>query len=130
MLLLSTLASHDFGYLSLKTLLTRLEKTFDTFDRMEKYEGHLFNWYSTQTLQTLPPNYVSTVDSGNLLGCLVTLKQGMREKVREVYPGPSIFEGLADTLAMLVQDVRAYKPAKAGPEYRTFENEAKKRERI
>ena len=106
MLLLSTLAAHDFGYLSLKTLLDRLEKTFDTFDRLEKQDGHFFNWYSTHSLRTLPPNYVSTVDSGNLLGCLVTLKQGMIEKTREVYPSPSVFEGMADTLAMLAEDIR------------------------
>ena len=121
MLLLSTLAAHDFGYLSLKTLLTRLEKTFDTLDRMEKHEGHLFNWYSTQTLRTLPPNYVSTVDSGNLLGCLVTLKQGMREKLLEPIPGPNVLQGLADTLSMLAADVQASRPSKAGEEYKTFD---------
>ena len=124
MLLLSTLAAHDFGYLGLKTLLDRLEKTFDTFDRMEKHEGHFYNWYNTQTLRTLPPPYVSTVDSGNLLGCLVTLKQGMKEKLREVYPGPSVFDGMADTLVVLVEDVRIHKPAKPGPEYKSFESNA------
>ncbi len=121
MLLLSTLAAHDFGYLSLKTLADRLQKTFDTFDRMEKHEGHLYNWYNTQTLRTLPPNYVSTVDSGNLLGCLVTLKQGMLEKVREVIPGPSCVDGLVDSLAMLVEDVRIGRPARAGSEYAEFD---------
>ena len=80
---------------------------------MEKHEGHLYNWYNTQTLRTLPPNYVSTVDSGNLLGCLVTLKQGMREKIREVIPGPNCVNGLVDTLAVLVEDVRTHRPVKA-----------------
>ncbi len=122
MLLLSTLSAHDFGYLSLKTLLDRLEKTFDTFDRMEKHEGHFFNWYNTQTLRTLPPNYVSTVDSGNLLGCLVTLKQGLLEKAREPIPGPNALAGLVDTLAVLVEDVKIARPAKAtGDDYRSFD---------
>ena len=121
MLLLATLAAHDLGYLVLKTLLDRLEKTFDTFDKMEKHEGHLFNWYNTQTLRTLPPNYVSTVDSGNLLGCLVTLKQGMREKMKEAIPSPNAIEGLADTLAVLATDVRAARPGKAGEEYKAFD---------
>ncbi len=121
MLLLSTLAAHDLGYLSLKTLLDRLEKTFNTFDRLEKHDGHFYNWYNTQTLRTLPPPYVSTVDSGNLLGCLVTLKQGMREKTREVYPNPSILNGLIDTLAVLVEDIRINRPAKAGDEYKSFD---------
>ncbi len=121
MLLLSTLAAHDFGYLTLKTLLDRLEKTFDTFDRLEKHEGHILNWYNTQTLGSLPPNYVSTVDSGNLLGCLVTLKQGMREKVREPIPGPTACQGMADTLAMLAADVQSARPTKVGEEYKAFE---------
>ncbi len=121
MLLLSTLSAHDFGYLSLKTLLDRLEKTFDTFDRMEKHEGHFYNWYNTQTLRTLPPPYVSTVDSGNLLGCLVTLKQGMREKVAETIPSPDALTGLADTLARLAADVRTYRPSKPGEEYKAFD---------
>ena len=121
MLLLSTLAAHDFGYLGLKTLLDRLEKTFDTFDRMEKHEGHFYNWYNTQTLRTLPPPYVSTVDSGNLLGCLVTLKQGMREKAREPIPGPNTLGGLADTLAVLSTDVKSSRPGKAGEDYQAFD---------
>ena len=121
MLLLSTLSAHDFGYLSLRTLAERLHKTFDTFDRMEKHEGHLYNWYNTQTLRTLPPNYVSTVDSGNLLGCLVTLKQGMREKLHEVIPGPGCVNGLVDTLAVLVEDVRIGRPVKPGAEYAEFD---------
>ena len=120
MLLLSTLSAHDFGYLSLRTLAERLHKTFDTFDRMEKHEGHLYNWYNTQTLHTLPPNYVSTVDSGNLLGCLVTLKQGMREKLDEVIPGPNAVNGLADTMAMLLEDVKQNRPARTVEAYSEF----------
>ncbi|WP_435007862.1 GH36-type glycosyl hydrolase domain-containing protein [Tundrisphaera lichenicola] len=121
MLLLSTLAAHDLGYLGLRTMLDRLEKSFDTFDRLETHEGHFFNWYNTQTLKTLPPNYISTVDSGNFLGCLVTLKQGMREKLREPIPGPRAVEGLIDTLAVLVEDVRAGRSSRAGEEYKEFD---------
>ena len=75
-MLVSTLAAHDLGYISLGVLVDRLERTFDTLDRMEKHWGHFYNWYETRTLQPLPPRYISTVDSGNLLGCLVALKQG------------------------------------------------------
>ncbi|HZW29371.1 MAG TPA: glycosyl transferase family 36, partial [Isosphaeraceae bacterium] len=59
LLLLSTLAAHDLGYLSLSTLVDRLERTFATLDRLEKQWGHFFNWYQTQTLQPLPPRYIS-----------------------------------------------------------------------
>ena len=46
---------------------------------MEKWEGHLYNWYDTVTLKPLSPIYVSTVDSGNFVGCLITVKEGLEE---------------------------------------------------
>ena len=86
-LLLSTLAAHDLGYIGLGSLVRRLEKTFDSLERMEKHWGHFFNWYDTRTLKPLPPAYLSTVDSGNFLGCLVALKQGLKEKTTRARAG-------------------------------------------
>ena len=65
LLLLSTLAAHDLGYITLSTLIDRIERTFETLDKLEKHWGHFYNWYHTRTLQPLPPRYVSPVDSGN-----------------------------------------------------------------
>jgi cyclic beta-1,2-glucan synthetase len=105
LLLLSTLAAHDLGYLSLRQLLDRLDRTFDTLDALERYRGHFFNWYDTTTLKALPPGYVSTVDSGNLLGCLVALRQGLREKLEEPFPSPVLRQGLTDTLNMVMDKI-------------------------
>jgi cyclic beta-1,2-glucan synthetase len=110
MLLLSTLAAHDLGYLSLRSLLERLEKTFDTLDQLERHHGHFHNWYDTRTLRSLQPGYLSTVDSGNLLGSLVALKQGLREKSEEPVLGPALAEGLADTLGLVAETLRSVTP--------------------
>jgi cyclic beta-1,2-glucan synthetase len=75
--LLSTLAAYDFGYLSFARTLDRLEPTFDTLLRMQRYRGHFYNWYDTNTLAPLIPAYISTVDSGNLAGYLLTLRSGL-----------------------------------------------------
>jgi cyclic beta-1,2-glucan synthetase len=101
LLLVSTLAAHDLGYLHLGSLLERLEKTFETLEQLERYRGHFYNWYDTRTLGPLKPMYVSTVDSGNLLGCLVTLKQGLLEKTTEPLLGPAVQRGLSDTLQVM-----------------------------
>src|SRR4029434_216988 len=69
--LLADLAARDFGYCSAGRLLDRLSKTFSTLARMERHRGHFFNWYSTRSLKPLFPLYVSTVDSGNLVGHLL-----------------------------------------------------------
>jgi cyclic beta-1,2-glucan synthetase len=101
LLLVSTLAAHDLGYINLGSLLERLEKSFDTLDRLERHRGHFYNWYDTRTLEPLKPQYVSTVDSGNLLGSLVTLKQGLLDKTAEPLLGPAVLSGLSDTLQVM-----------------------------
>ena len=77
--LLSTLAAHDLGFIETPELVTRIEQTLTTIERLERFEGHLLNWYGTRTLAPLASAYVSTVDSGNLAGALVTLSVGLRD---------------------------------------------------
>ncbi len=76
--LLSTLAAHDLGLLAADAMVERLDQTLTTVEGLERHEGHLLNWYDTQNLSPLPPGYVSTVDSGNLAGALLTLAEGCR----------------------------------------------------
>ena len=76
--LLATLAAHDFGFIDTETLVTRLDATLTTVEGLERFEGHLLNWYDTSTLAPMPPAYLSTVDSGNLAGALITLASGLR----------------------------------------------------
>ena len=42
---------------------------------MRRFHGHFYNWYDLEDLSVLEPAYVSTVDSGNLAGHLIALRQ-------------------------------------------------------
>jgi len=98
LLLLSTLAAYDFGYIGPQELVLRLGSTLDGMDQLEKQRGHLLNWYDTRTLSPLPSRYISTVDSGNLAACLLTLRQGCRDAASR----PIVhWAGLVDTLDLL-----------------------------
>lgn len=99
--LLGNLAARDLGYLSLGRLLERTEATLATLLRLERHRGHFYNWYSTRTLQPLLPLYVSSVDSGNLAGHLLTLAAGLRQIADEKILNPQIFAGLRDTLGVI-----------------------------
>ncbi len=97
--LLANLGARDFGLLSLGAMVMRCRSTLDTMDRLERYRGHLYNWYDTSTLLPLPPAYVSTVDSGNLMGHLLVLISGLGE-----LPGqPVVPAALGDTLIELAE---------------------------
>ena len=97
----SALAAYDFGYLTTDELWRRCNLTLTTLQGMEHYEGHLLNWYDIQTLTPLPPRYVSTVDSGNLLAALWVLNQGCLEALSTPIISSLSLRGLFDELAIL-----------------------------
>ncbi len=119
--LLSGMTAHDLGYESLPSLLDRLDRSFATLDQLERNHGHFLNWYDTKTLRPLEPGYVSTVDSGNLLACLIALKQGLAEKEREPILAASVRDGLIDTLDVFEASLQALAPVVRRPESSTMD---------
>ena len=97
--LLSTLTAYDFGYISAGRLIERTGYTLHTLGQLERFRGHLLNWYDTRTLQPLPPSYVSSVDSGNLVGHLLTLRAGLME----LPDRPLVPPQLRDSLSIMQQ---------------------------
>ncbi len=99
--LLANLTAYDFGYVTIKQLLKRTMNALQTMVTLERYRGHLYNWYSTETLAPLLPRYVSTVDSGNLAGHLLTLRQGLLMLPDDSLLSVRYLEGLEDTWDVL-----------------------------
>ncbi|HZI52891.1 MAG TPA: glucoamylase family protein, partial [Chitinophagaceae bacterium] len=103
--LLSNLSACDFGYITNSILVERSSNTLNTLDRMEKYRGHLYNWYDTVSLLPMSPRYISTVDSGNFVGSLLTLRQAILKIPDTKILQENVFEGLLDTIAVLTEKV-------------------------
>ncbi len=106
MALLADLAAVDFGYLTTGESLQRIDHTVASMERLERYRGHFYNWYDTRTLQPLHPRYVSSVDSGNLAGCLLTLQAGLEELKHQPVLASNAWQGLQDTLQPLAEQSR------------------------
>ncbi|HUU60408.1 MAG TPA: glucoamylase family protein, partial [Phycisphaerae bacterium] len=113
--LLANLSAYDFGYLSAGQLIERTAKALHTMEAMERHQGHFYNWYDTQSLRPLPPLYVSSVDSGNLAGHLLTLRPSVLGLADHKILGTRFFEGLSDTLSIVTEAAAAapelYAPA-------------------
>jgi len=105
LLLNSRLAAHDLGYLTTQEFIEDTEKTFETVSRMPKCKGHLFNWYETESLEPVPPLFVSTVDNGNLACSLWTLKQGCLQMIQKPLLHPGLWAGLRDHAVQLSEAV-------------------------
>jgi cyclic beta-1,2-glucan synthetase len=107
MSLLADLSACDFGYICAGELLQRVENTMATMEKLERYRGHFYNWYDTHTLQPLRPQYVSSVDSGNLAGALLTLQAGLTELKDQPVLSVNAIQGLQDTLQVLDEHLPA-----------------------
>jgi hypothetical protein len=109
--LLANLTAYDFGYILTGELLERTSNTFSTMKRLERYQGHFMNWYDTETLVPLQPLYISSVDSGNLAGHLLTLKPGLLALPDQPIVGPRLLEGINDTFQVLLSYTEKYTPS-------------------
>jgi cyclic beta-1,2-glucan synthetase len=98
--LLSIVAARDFGWTGTSRAVTRLEDTLATMLELERHNGHFFNWYATDDLHVLQPAYVSSVDSGNLAGHLITVANACEEWMGD-FSSPDARLGLGDNLALI-----------------------------
>lgn len=101
MALLANLTAFDFGYLTASQLAARTASTLDSMAQLERHQGHFYNWYDTQSMKPLHPVYISTVDSGNLAGHLLTLQAGLVALGELPIVHPQLGQGLATTCALV-----------------------------
>jgi cyclic beta-1,2-glucan synthetase len=99
--LLANLSAYDFGYIPTGQLVDRTSRTLDTMAKLERHRGHFLNWYDTQSLQPLSPSYISSVDSGNLAGHLLTLRPGLLALLDRPLLDSNWLDGLHTTFEVL-----------------------------
>jgi cyclic beta-1,2-glucan glucanotransferase len=105
LLLLATCSARDLGYIGAFELVEREELTFSTMAQLNRLHGHFFNWYDTKTLEPLLPQYISTVDSGNLAGHLLAVKQAFIEFPDNSLFDANVIEAWNDTIGAIATEV-------------------------
>ncbi|MGB6844043.1 MAG: glucoamylase family protein [Candidatus Acidiferrales bacterium] len=101
LLLDARLAALDLGFTTLDEFADITEKTLHTAGCMPQHKGHLYNWYDTRTLEPVRPMFISSVDNGNLLCCLWTLKQGCLQAADRPLFSSTLWQGLQDHVRAL-----------------------------
>ena len=93
----------ELGYITVPEFAKLTQHTFDAMSRLPQFRGHLFNWYDTRTLLPLPPRFVSSVDNGNLLASLITLKHGCLARLDQPLIGRELLDGYLDHARALIE---------------------------
>ncbi len=78
--LTSVISSYELGFITYKEAMELLDGIIKTLSRLEKWNGHLYNWYDIKTKKAMHPRFVSTIDSGNLVACLIIVKNFIEVK--------------------------------------------------
>jgi len=113
LLLNARIAALDLGHLTVEEFIAGTENTFATVRRLAKSHGHLYNWYDTRTLEPVGDPFLSTVDNGNLVCCLWTLKQACLEEWKRPIFRKELWTGIRDHARLLHQLVRTREARKA-----------------
>jgi cyclic beta-1,2-glucan synthetase len=104
-------AAVEFGFLTLPEFAELTEKSFETITRLEKFRGHLYNWYDTRTCAALEANpFVSSVDSGNFVASLYTLRSGALSLLRTPVLPRALFSGIRGHWELMQQEIKLTAP--------------------
>jgi cyclic beta-1,2-glucan synthetase len=98
--LLSTVVAKDFGWLGMMDTADRVGATLTAMNDLERFRGHFYNWYDTHDLRPLDPKYISSVDSGNLAGHLITVGSACSEMMKRPLVDSNWMQGVADALLL------------------------------
>ena len=74
MYLLSAVAVCELGLITEGEMVKTVENSVESVEKLAKWRGNLYNWYDVRTLKKVS-EFVSSVDSGNFVSCLVAVRQ-------------------------------------------------------
>lgn len=88
--LIAIASCYDLQIIDKNEAVEKIYKILEKVEILEKYNGQLYNWYNIKTLKPIYPRYISTVDNGNLIGYLYTVKEFLLENIEVLNAKESI----------------------------------------
>lgn len=71
--MITVISAYNLNFINEKECIEKLNNIVTTIEKLRKWNGHLYNWYYIKNLDTVKPEFISTVDSGNFVGYLYTV---------------------------------------------------------
>ncbi|MDD4282180.1 MAG: glucoamylase family protein [Bacilli bacterium] len=74
MSLISIISAHELEFIDLEKSIHLIKNVICNVDKLSKWHGHLYNWYNIRTMEVMQPRFISSVDSGNFVASLMSVK--------------------------------------------------------
>ncbi|AKN32806.1 NdvB [Clostridium carboxidivorans P7] len=104
--LTSNIVAYDLGYIGILEFQQRMDKIVSNMESLEKFKGHFYNWYDTKTKNPLHPKYISTVDSGNLIGYIWLTDESINEYMSNFSIRKHVISAFNDNLKLANQEIK------------------------
>jgi cyclic beta-1,2-glucan synthetase len=92
--LISVLTAYRLKFISFTELTSRLQDTIGTLHRLEKHRGLFYSYYDLYSLKASKPYFIPSLDNGNLLACLTSLSEGLKQVSSWYAFDNSLFDGI------------------------------------
>ena len=102
--IMAIISAYDLKFIEVEKALFLIQKILETISKLPKWNGHLYNWYNIKNLTPLRPEYLSTVDSGNFVGYIITLKSFLLEIQDKELKEKYLIEENIEYINKLIQD--------------------------
>ena len=73
--LTSVVSAYELEFISEEKAISFIKNILNSVEALDKWHGHLYNWYDIYSMEVINPYFVSTVDSGNFVGCLMVTRE-------------------------------------------------------
>ena len=83
--LTSVVSACELEFITKDQAVELLGRILESIDQLEKWHGHLYNWYDIKTMTVINPQFVSTVDSGNLVASYIVAREFLEKVGNEEY---------------------------------------------
>ncbi|SES97027.1 hypothetical protein [Stigmatella erecta] len=105
--LVAPLSAYHLGYMTLEEWVARLKESLTAVEGLERHRGHLFVRYDARSLQPLERR-TAPAESGMLSATLIVIERALRAARSTPASSQVLRQGLADTLAVLCEDLPAH----------------------
>ncbi|MBQ9018724.1 MAG: hypothetical protein IJ097_00230 [Bacilli bacterium] len=81
--LTTIISACELEFIDKEEAIKQLKNILNSIDSLPKWHGHLYNWYDIKTKKVLKPNFISTVESTNLVASLIVVREFLNSNKEE-----------------------------------------------
>lgn len=104
--LMSYIVALDMGYIGIGDAVDKIDIVLSSMEGLKRIKGHFYNWYDLKSLEPLYPEYISTVDSGNLAGYLWVVAKALEDSLNKSILSYENFKGIRDTMKLAEEEAK------------------------